>query len=965
MANRSNTFLLKRSNVLGKIPVLSGLTLGELALNTADAKLYTLYTGGLTGATEVREIGWNRLSISGGTITGDILVTGSVSATTFYGDGQYLTGISSSDNYVTGGTYSNGTLTLGRQNGSVTITGFTTTTLSATSLNVDYIDFNQNYAGATAQGRINWDTGTGTLNIGVGSSGTTLIDLQVGQEEIVRVYNDAGSTLNKGEVVYVSGSQGQRPAVKRASAVGDGYSVTTLGMVDAAITSGAEGYVTTFGIISNLNTNAYTGGTPIWLSPTTPGGFTDVKPQAPYHTVLLGYVVRQHPSSGSIFVNISNGWELDELHDVRISGVTEGDLLIRSSYSGSPVWVNSKTLKGDYTISGNTNNIGNFSATTFYGSGLGLNNIPIAGVTNLQNSLDLKTDLTLFNLHTGNTNNPHQTSFYQLISTAHTHTISDVLNLQTNLDLKFDKSGGTVNGNVLVLGNVTILGTATTINTQTLSIADNIITLNSNVTGGTPFVGDSGIEVLRGSATTATILWKEQNSQWEAGLQGTTKRIILEGDSLALLTSGHTHPISEINGLQTSLNNKFDTSGGTITGNVLVTGSVSATTFYGNGQYLTGLVTNDFYVTGGTFTGTTLILYRQNGSVTITGFTATSSGGGTFTGGTVNGFTVFTNGLSANTISTPITNTQVVYSNNGTLTGSTNLTWRNSTSLLTVSGNTLINGVLSASSITILTTPTLSTTNNQVLTRNSTTGNVEYRDITSISTGDTFVTGFTYSNNNVTITQNLGRPALTVNISTMTGLTVAGNLTVTGSTSLRSFTARAGVISGTGQSILTIVGSGSSTSLPLFTVQGSSGELFSVSDSLQGSLFSVNDISGLPILEVFSDNTTLMGSYLAPSLNTTVRSTLTAGTNTIYSIPTSAYTGAFFDYALIGSAGARAGNIMSIFSGVTVQFTEVTTNDIGNTTPVSFSMSVSSGLARLSSSATTTGWTLKTIVRSI
>ena len=284
---------------------------------------------------------------------------------------------------------------------------------------------------------------------------------------------------------------------------------------------------------------------------------------------------------------------------------------------------------------------------------------------------------------------------------------------------------------------------------------------------------------------------------------------------------------------------------------------------------------------------------------------------------------------------------------------------------LAVSGNTLINGVLSASSITILTTPTLSTTNNQFLTRNSTTGNVEYRDFSTISTGDTFVTGFTYSNNNVTITQNLGRPALTVNISTMTGLTIAGNLTVTGSTSLRSFTATAGVISGTGQSILTIVGSGSSTSLPLFTIQGSSGELFSVSDSLQGSLFSVNDISGLPILEVFSDNTTLMGSYLAPSLNTTVRSTLTAGTNTIYSIPTSAYTGAFFDYALIGSAGARAGNIISIFSGVTVQFTEVTTNDIGNTTPVTFSMNVSSGLARLSSSATTTGWTLKTIVRSI
>jgi hypothetical protein len=118
---------------------------------------------------------------------------------------------------------------------------------------------------------------------------------------------------------------------------------------------------------------------------------------------------------------------------------------------------------------------------------------------------------------------------------------------------------------------------------------------------------------------------------------------------------------------------------------VTVLGSVSATTFYGNGQYLTGLVTNDFYVTGGTFSGTTLTLNRQNGSVTITGFTS-SSGGGTFTGGTVAGATNFTGGLTANTINTPITNTQVVYSNSGTLTGSTNLTWVNSAATLTING---------------------------------------------------------------------------------------------------------------------------------------------------------------------------------------------------------------------------------------------------------------------------------------
>ena len=99
--------------------------------------------------------------------------------------------------------------------------------------------------------------------------------------------------------------------------------------------------------------------------------------------------------------------------------------------------------------------------------------------------------------------------------------------------------------------------------------------------------------------------------------------------------------------------------------------------------------------------------------------------------------------------------------------------------------------------------------------------------------------------------------------------------------------------------------------------------------------------------------------------NTTKKLVLSAGTNTIYSIPTSAYTGAFFDYTVISSTGARAGNVMSIWSGSTAQYTDVATNDIGSTTDVTFSVSVSGNYAVFSSSATTANWTLKTIVRSI
>ena len=231
---------------------------------------------------------------------------------------------------------------------------------------------------------------------------------------------------------------------------------------------------------------------------------------------------------------------------------------------------------------------------------------------------------------------------------------------------------------------------------------------------------------------------------------------------------------------------------------------------------------------------------------------------------------------------------------------------------------------------------------------------------------DIRVTGATYSNNTFTYTNNTGGTFNTL-FNTVTGLTVNGNLTVTGNTSLRAFTGTSGVVSGSSQNILTVVGSGNSTTPPIFSVVGSNGELFSVSDSLTGSLFSVNDISGLPIVEVFSNGTMLMGNYLAPSLNTTARINLTAGTNTIYSIPISAYTGAFIDYTVInsGNTSARAGNMMTIWTTGSTEFTDVSTNDIGSTSGITFSSAISGANALIRASATTTGWVLKTIIRSI
>ena len=438
----------------------------------------------------------------------------------------------------------------------------------------------------------------------------------------------------------------------------------------------------------------------------------------------------------------------------------------------------SATINGNLTVTGNTNNIGSLSATTFYGSGLGLNNIPISGVSNLQNSLNLKTNLSDFVSHTGNTNNPHQTSFYQLTSTAHTHTISDIIDLQTNLNSKFSLSGGTVNGDVIVLGNVTILGSATTINTQTLSVADTVITLNSNLTGGTPFPGHSGIEVLRGSGTTAALLWEEQRSQWEAGLNGTTKRIILQGDSLALLNSGHTHPISQINNLQSSLDDKLSKStGGDVLGFTSFNGGLSAYTISSNltvipfssvavyddeppsinSVGIAGLFDASTGLAGLKYSlqlkdgteGINKVLVSKttdgkanwSNSVNLGSVTATTFYGDFAYVSNI----VAINSFSSNTYSTNVGNTQVTFSNNGTLSGTPKLTWVDPT--LNINGNLKSNRV-SGTTLVITNEPTSGITSTQILVRNSTTGEIEITDNTSptiYNYGMTYaMTNFTY-----------------------------------------------------------------------------------------------------------------------------------------------------------------------------------------------------------------------------
>lgn len=78
--------------------------------------------------------------------------------------------------------------------------------------------------------------------------------------------------------------------------------------------------------------------------------------------------------------------------------------------------------------------------------------------------------------------------------------------------------------------------------------------------------------------------------------------------------------------------------------------------------------------------------------------------------------------------------------------------------------------------------------------------------------------------------------------------------------------------------VLSVQGTGLEATI--FDVNGPSGQLFSVVDGLSGSLFSVNTISGIPVMEVFSDNTIRLGQYSAPPLIISSSNVIVSGSST-------------------------------------------------------------------------------------
>jgi len=186
----------------------------------------------------------------------------------------------------------------------------------------------------------NWDTayndkinsaavtgsGTNTLTLTQQDAGT-ITATWVNGTLIREVRNTTGATLTKGTIVYISGATGNKPTVTKAIASGDSTSAQTFGFIQSDLANNANGYVVVVGDLTGVDTSAFAEGDQLYLSSTVAGAFTSTKQYAPAHLVYVGIVTRSHPTLGQIEVNIQNGYELDELHNVSAQSPSNGDIL--------------------------------------------------------------------------------------------------------------------------------------------------------------------------------------------------------------------------------------------------------------------------------------------------------------------------------------------------------------------------------------------------------------------------------------------------------------------------------------------------------------------------------------------------------------------------------------------------------------------------------------------------------------
>ena len=192
--------------------------------------------------------------------------------------------------------------------------------------------------GSFSEGKIFYDETWKTLAVDI----DTDVTLQIGQEDLRRVYNNTGAKILNGQAVYTTGVHSDWPNDCPTIALAQANSETTsfvIGCATQDININSYGFVTVRGNINDLDTSTgqtWNAGDSLYLSATVAGGLTSVIPSAPNLEIRVGRLITKSTTLGRINIHIDRAYALTDLSNVTTTNPVADDFL---KFNGSE-WVN-------------------------------------------------------------------------------------------------------------------------------------------------------------------------------------------------------------------------------------------------------------------------------------------------------------------------------------------------------------------------------------------------------------------------------------------------------------------------------------------------------------------------------------------------------------------------------------------------------------------------------------------------
>jgi hypothetical protein len=205
-----------------------------------------------------------------------------------------------------------------------------------------------------SNGEAGFENDTGRLKIGDGTSSWTDLDYIGSTENILRIKNDSGSAIYKGQAVYLDSynSINSIPTAQKFIANGDNKQ-KFCGLLDNNVMSGSYGTVVYQGIISGLDTTGlvttnfsnsgenWSNGDILYVSNFDSGKLTKTRPQ---HSIIAAIVLYIDSINGSLFIKPFVNPSLSSLSDIYLENLSSDSLLKYDNTSTN--WKNSNIVDG-------------------------------------------------------------------------------------------------------------------------------------------------------------------------------------------------------------------------------------------------------------------------------------------------------------------------------------------------------------------------------------------------------------------------------------------------------------------------------------------------------------------------------------------------------------------------------------------------------------------------------------------